>query len=264
MALRLATWNVNSLRRRLGQLARFAADAAPDVICLQEIKTPDEDFPHLEVDAMGYPHVLTRGQKGYHGVAILSRRPFEAEGARNWCGRDDRRHAFARLAGDLELHNFYVPAGGDVPDPQQSDKFAQKLRFLREMAEWATKTELSRRRAVLLGDLNVAPLEADVWNHKRLLRSVGHSPVESEHIARLLDAADLIDAARHFVPEPEPLYTWWGYRYPQAFAKNYGWRLDHVLVTPPLRPELAALRVAKETRGWAQPSDHVPVILDLA
>ncbi len=264
MALRLATWNVNSLRQRLDHLARFAAEAAPDVICLQETKVADAAFPRAAVRALGYPHLLIHGQKGYNGVAILSRLAFKAQGARVWCGRDDRRHGFVRLAGGLEVHNFYVPSGGPVPDPQSNDKFAHKLAFLAEMADWARASKLAWRKAVLLGDLNVAPFETDVWNHKRLLRSVGHTPVESERIARLREAGALIDAGRHFVPEPEPLYTWWGYRYPQAFTKDYGWRLDHVLVTPKLKASLANFRVVRETRAWDKPSDHVPVVLDLA
>ena len=270
MGIRLATWNVNSLRQRLDHLVRFAAEAAPDVICLQEIKVTDELFPREAVHAMGYPHLLVHGQKGYNGVAIASRLPFKAEGTKVWCGRDDRRHAFVRLeglagglAGGLEVHNFYVPSGGPVPDPEANDKFAHKLAFLDEMADWARATKLARCRAVLLGDLNVAPLETDVWNHKRLLRSVGHTPGESERIARLLAAGGLIDVGRHFVPASEPLYTWWGYRYPQAFAKDYGWRLDHVLATPKLEASLAGFRVVRETRAWERPSDHVPVVLDL-
>ncbi len=264
MGIRLATWNVNSLRQRLDHLARFAAEAAPDLICLQETKVTDALFPYEAVRAMGYPHLLVHGQKGYNGVAIASRLPFEAEGTKVWCGRDDRRHAFVRLAGGLEVHNFYVPSGGPDPDPETNDKFAHKLAFLSEMADWARASKLAGRQAVLLGDLNVAPLESDVWNHKRLLRSVGHTPVESERIAALRAAGGLIDVGRHFVPASEPLYTWWGYRYRQAFAKDYGWRLDHVLVTPKLEASLAGFRVVRETRAWDRPSDHVPLVLDLA
>lgn len=263
MALKIATWNVNSLRQRLDHLARLTSEVGPDVVCLQETKVADESFPEEAVRAMGYEHLLIHGQKAYNGVAILSRQPFEAEDTRGWCGKDDRRHAFVRLAGGLELHNFYVPSGGATPDPEQNDKFAHKLAFLTEMAAWATESKLSERRAVIVGDLNVAPLEADVWNHKRLLRSVGHTPVESAHMARLLDAGGLIDAVRHFVPASEPVFTWWGYRFPQAVEKNYGWRLDHVLVTPPLTGALSGLRVIKETRTWEKPSDHVPVVLEL-
>ncbi len=262
MSLRIATWNVNSLRRRLDHLARFCAAENPDVVCLQETKVTDEDFPHEAVSALGFRHVLRHGQKGTNGVAILSRQPFEAEENLSWCDRDDRRHACVRLAGGLEIHDFYVPAGGDKPDPEANDKFAHKLQFLDEMTAWA-KERLPGRKAVLVGDLNVAPLETDVWNHKRLVRSVGHTPTESERMAGLHAAAALIDAPRRFVPPDQPLYTWWGYRFREAYQKNYGWRLDHVLVTPALGDAIKDCRVVKDTRAWDQPSDHVPVVLDL-
>ena len=126
MVLRLATWNVNSLRPRLDHLARFAAEAAPDVICLQETKVTDAQFPRAAVRALGYPHLLVHGQKGTNGVAIASRLPFQAKGTRVWCGRDDRRHAYVRLAGGIEVHNFYVPSGG--PDPETNDKFAHNTK----------------------------------------------------------------------------------------------------------------------------------------
>ena len=131
------------------------------------------------------------------------------------------------------------------------------------MADWAREDSVAARPLILLGDLNVAPLETDVWNHKRLLRSVGHTPVESEHMARLLEAGSFIDAERHFVPPEEPLFTWWGYRFAQSFERNYGWRLDHVWVTPPLAGALRSVTVYRDARTWPQPSDHVPVILEL-
>ena len=262
MPFRIASWNVNSLRRRLDHLAHFCELHRPDVLCLQEIKVANEEFPLAAVKALGYPHAVVHGQKGYNGVAILSRRRLTKPSKEVWCDRDDCRHAAASVGG-VELHNFYVPAGGDVPDPERNDKFAHKLQFLTEMAAWAQRDKLAERKVVIVGDLNVAPREFDVWNHKRLRRSVGHTPVEAEHMARLWKAGGLIDVPRHFIPEPEPLYTWWGYRFPQAFAKNYGWRLDHVLVTEPLRKRLKSLQIARDTRTWERPSDHVPVVLDL-
>ena len=165
MSLRIATWNVNSLRPRLDHLARFAREVAPDVICLQETKVTDEEFPRAAVRALGYPHQLIHGQKGYNGVAILSRVAFQSQDTKIWCGKDDRRHAAVTLgygSGTLELHNFYAPSGGATPDPEANDKFAHKLQFLREMAEWAKETRLGARAAVLVGDLNVAPLEAAI------------------------------------------------------------------------------------------------------
>ncbi len=263
VTLRLASWNVNSLRQRIDHLARFAAEVNPDVICLQETKVRDDDFPAEAIRAMGYDHHLVHGQKSYNGVAILSRRPFDAAATLVWCGKDDRRHASVRF-GELEIHNFYVPSGGSLPDPAVNDKFAHKLKFLKEMAAWARQDGLRSRKAVLLGDMNVAPLESDVWNHKRLLRSVGHSPVESAHMAALLASAELLDVPRHFTPEPTPLYTWWGYRFPQAFDRDYGWRLDHVLATPPLAGAVTSLEILKSARAWDKPSDHVPVVVEIA
>ncbi len=263
MGLRIATWNVNSLRQRLAHLARFAEAHAPDVICLQETKVDNALFPEEAVAATGYPHILRNGQKSYNGVAILSKRPFATGGQERWCGKDDCRHLVARFD-DLELHNFYVPSGGDRPDPEANDKFAHKLQFLEEMADWARQARVRERKVVLVGDLNVAPLENDVWNHKRLVRSVGHTPGESALMAALNEAGPFIDVPRHFVPPERPLYTWWGYRYPQAFAKDYGWRLDHVLASEKLGDRLARLTIARETRGWERPSDHVPVLLELA
>jgi exodeoxyribonuclease III len=262
MPLRIVTWNVNSVRQRLDQLERFCNAYRPDVVCLQEIKVTSDDFPAAQIAAFGYPHMEVHGQKGYNGVAILSRHELAAPRRQVWCERDDCRHLAVSIGG-IELHNFYVPAGGNVPDPEQNPKFAHKLQFLAEMAAWAEGDGLVDRQAVIVGDLNVAPLENDVWNHKRLTRSVGHTPVEAAHMARLWAAGRLTDVPRHFVPEPEPLYTWWGYRFPQSYAKDYGWRLDHVLVTPPLLERLRGLEIVRETRTWERPSDHVPVVLDL-
>src|SRR3546814_574437 len=262
MPLRSVTWNVNSVRQRMAHLERFCRLYEPDVMCLQEIKVPSDDFPAAEVAAFGYPHVGVHGQKGYNGVAILARHPLTTPRRQVWCDRDDCRHLAVSIGG-IELHNFYVPAGGDVPDPEQNPKFAHKLQFLGEMAAWARTDRLASRKAIVVGDLNVAPLENDVWNHKRLRRSVGHTPLEAERMKDFWAAGELIDVPRHFVPEPEPLYTWWGYRFPQSYAKDYGWRLDHVLATPPLHGSLRSLRVVRETRTWERPSDHVPVVLDL-
>ncbi len=262
--MRIATWNVNSVRRRLDHVVRFVEQWQPDVLCLQEIKVSTESFPGLDLAQLGFTHQVVNGQKGYNGVAILSRLPFEDDETRQWCGKDDARHAAVRLKDSLMIHNFYVPAGGDTPDPEANEKFAHKLDFLAEMQDWARNENLAGQKAVIVGDLNVAPLENDVWNHKRLKRSVGHTPLECEQMLAFWQAGQLTDLGRRFFPEPEPLYSWWGYRYAQAFAKNYGWRLDHVLTTPPLAEAVKALSYARETRSWDQPSDHIPVVLDLA
>ena len=263
MALRIATWNVNSVRQRVEHLCRLIEESGPDVLCLQETKVEDALFPVDALEERGYRHRVIHGQKGYNGVAILSRLPFEEQGSRIWCRKDDKRHAWVRLQGGLELHDFYVPSGGDKPDPEVNDKFDHKLRFLKAMARWSRDEKLRERKALLVGDFNVAPLETDVWNHKRLLRSVGHTPLESDLIGKLLRAGSYEDVARRFVPPDQPLYTWWGYRFPQAFAKDYGWRLDHVLATPAASEAISRLEVVKATRTWDKPSDHVPVVVEL-
>ena len=261
--MRLATWNINSVRARLDHLGRFLEEAAPDVLCLQETKVADDAFPVSAVRDLGYPHIVLHGEKGYNGVAVLSRLPFAAEERFAWWGKSDSRHLAVSFPDAFELHVFYVPSGGPDPNPETNGKFAHKLGFLKEMAAWARDDRVDERKLAIVGDLNVAPLENDVWNHQRIKRQVGHTPVECEHMAALQEAGGFTDASRHFVPPHEPLYTWWGYRHPQSFEKNYGWRLDHIWVTPPLVPHLEAHDVQAAMRAWPRPSDHVPVVVDL-
>ncbi len=264
MQLRLATWNINSVRLRLGLLGRLAAEARPDIICLQETKARDAHFPHAEIEALGYRHRAVRGMPGYNGVAILSRLPLESTGGRDWCGLEDCRHVSARLRGGLEIHNFYVPAGGDEPDPETNPKFAHKLRFLDAMTSWFRRARGSGRRLVLVGDLNIAPLEHDVWSHKQLLDVVSHTPIEVEKLARIQASLAWVDAIRHFVPPPERIYSWWSYRARDWAAADRGRRLDHIWVTPDLVPQLKSATILKSVRGWATPSDHAPVLATLS
>lgn len=266
--LTVSTWNINSVRLRIGLVARFIKATRPDVICLQETKCPDDRFPLKRFKRFGYEHVALNGQKGYHGVAVLSRLPFEATSKRGFCGKTDSRHVSvtlgerAGLRDPITLHNFYVPAGGDEPDPEINPKFAHKLSFLDEMRECAD-IHPNGSRAILVGDLNVAPLEHDVWSHKQLLRVVSHTPIECEKLNAVSTAGGWFDAMRHFVPAPAKLYTWWSYRAPDWAAADKGRRLDHVWVAPALADRLAAITISKEARGWARPSDHVPVTATL-
>jgi exodeoxyribonuclease-3 len=262
--LRLVTWNINSVRLRIGNVARLLEEWRPDVLCLQETKTPDDLFPREAFLALGYPHMLVHGMKGYNGVAILSRLPLSAPATKSWCAREDCRHAIVELPHGIELHNIYVPAGGDLPDPEANPKFAHKLDFLDEVTAWFEARRAEGRRAIALGDFNVAPLETDVWSHKQLLDVVSHTPVEVERLARLQRAGGFVDAVRHFVPAAERLYTWWSYRARDWAASDRGRRLDHIWVTPPLVPALGAARVYRDSRGWEKASDHVPVMIDLA
>ncbi|MAL79034.1 MAG: exodeoxyribonuclease III [Sneathiella sp.] len=260
--MRLATWNINSVRARLDHVEQFVTHHQPDILCLQETKVTDHDFPLKAFTKLGYEHSLIAGQKSYNGVAIFSKLPFAPAETRLWCGRDDKRHIAITLENGVELHNFYVPAGGDIPDITLNDKFAHKLDFMTEMSDWFAARRSDNNRIILVGDLNVAPFETDVWNHKQLLKVVSHTPIEVEHMARIYASHDWIDAMRHFVPEPEPLYSWWSYRAKDWRASNRGRRLDHVWITPALKPHLKAMQISTEARDWEKPSDHAPVIVD--
>ncbi len=259
--MRIVTWNINSIGRRLEMLGRVARTLDADVICLQEIKVETDRFPGAEVAALGYPHQVVQGFKAYNGTAILSRVPLTPLPAVEWCGRADGRHAAARLAGGVELHALYVPAGGDVPDREINDKFAHKLDFVAELADWCAVRAAERR--IWAGDFNIAPLETDVWSHRQLLNVVSHTPVEVAGLDRLRAAWDWCDAVRRFIPPEERLYTWWSYRNRSWPGSDRGRRLDHIWVTPSLAPLLAGTRVLREARGWPGPSDHVPVAVDI-
>jgi len=262
--MRIATWNINSVRMRLDLLLRLMEEEQPDVICLQETKVVDADFPLAPLAERGYVHAHIHGMKSYNGVAILSRLPFSSHDVQHWCGKQDCRHALAHLPGGIELHSVYIPAGGDIPDPAVNDKFAHKLQFLDEMTHWLSTERTPDRPMVLVGDLNIAPLEQDVWSHRELLSVVSHTPIEVEKLAAMQASAGWVDALRRFVPPEEKLYTWWSYRAKDWAASNRGRRLDHIWVTPPLEGALKGIKVLRDARGWEpKPSDHVPVIVDL-
>jgi exodeoxyribonuclease III len=152
-----------------------------------------------------------------------------------------------------------VPAGGDQPDPDLNEKFAHKLAFLDEMCVTPELHPHAKERAILVGDLNVAPLEHDVWSHKQLLDVVSHTPIECEKLCGAQAAGHWIDVMRRFIPEPTKLYTWWSYRAPDWAAVNKGRRLDHIWVSPELGDRLSDMRISCEARAWPRPSDHAPV-----
>jgi len=261
--LRITTWNANSVRLREAALRRIVAEIRPDVLCLQETKVEDHRFPHELFAELGFPHRHVHGQKGYHGVAILSKLPLEDCHTRKWCGVDDCRHAICRLPGGIELHDLYVPAGGDVPDPEANPKFAHKLAMLRELTDYFADRRGDGARLVLVGDLNIAPLENDVWSHKQLLDVVSHTPVETEGLAALQRAYGFLDAVRRVIPPEKKLYTWWSYRARDWNASDRGRRLDHIWLSPALAGALVTAEVRRDARGWENPSDHVPVTVEL-
>jgi exodeoxyribonuclease-3 len=266
MALKITTWNINSVRLRIDLVAKFLKSARPDVLCLQETKCPDDAFPLKRFQRLGYEHSALNGQKGYHGVAVLSRVPFERFDIHSFCGKTDCRHVSvvlgerAGLRDPVTLHNFYVPAGGDEPDPAINPKFEHKLNFLDEMRAHAGLRPATAQRAILVGDLNVAPLEHDVWSHKQMLRVVSHTPIECEKLNATRQAGGWIDAMRVLTPEPEKLYTWWSYRAMDNWkTADRGRRLDHIWTSNALADRVSKIKIAKDYRGATRPSDHVPV-----
>ena len=256
MPFTIATWNINSVRLRAPLVERLLREEAPDVLCLQECKSPVEKIPADVFAALGYTHMIARGQKGYNGVAILSKQPLEDLGDRDFADLGHARHVAARLENGVVVHNFYVPAGGDIPDREVNEKFGQKLDFLAGMRDWfgAQRPE----RAILVGDLNIAPREDDVWNHKQLLKIVSHTPVEVESLAGVQEAGAWVDVTRANIPEGQ-LYSWWSYRAADWDAADKGRRLDHVWATPDIAGAAHSSRILRHVRGWEQPSDHAPV-----
>lgn len=270
MKLTVSTWNINSVRLRFPIVSDFLKRVRPDVLCLQETKTPDDRFPAGDFRALGYVHQAFIGNKGYNGVAILSTLPFDSHEAMTMCGRNDARHISVTLSGGagaasgISIHNFYVPAGGDEPDPDINEKFAHKLLFLAEMDRWGADRQPTRRPGILVGDLNIAPYETDVWSHKQLLDVVSHTPIETSTLERLRSDHCWIDAVRSLKPEPERVYTWWSYRAQDWLATDRGRRLDHVWLSPDLAGQLETADILKDARGWERPSDHVPVTVTLS
>jgi len=262
MTFTIATWNINSVRLRLPLVERLLAERQPDILCLQETKCPDDLFPAAAFRRMGYEHIAIHGQKGYHGVATLARRPIEEVERRRFCEIPDSRHISVRFSAggrQVLLHNFYVPAGGDEPNPDVNPKFRHKLDFVAEMnAIRADHDEVTG--AILVGDLNIAPLEHDVWSHRQLLNVVSHTPVETTNFEAMRTGGGWVDLMRHNVPAEQKIYTWWSYRAQDWALSDRGRRLDHIWSSPNLVPYLSGIDILRDARGWDRPSDHVPVI----
>ncbi len=266
--MRILTWNINSVRLRAGLVLRLMAEHKPDLLCLQETKSPDDKFPFEIFAAAGYAHMHVHGMKGYNGVAVLSRLPFARTEIYHRAGKEDCRHIAIHLDRKgfdkpVELHCLYVPAGGDEPDPAVNEKFAHKLAFVDEMARWFKSHYAPHDPLIALGDFNIAPEVQDVWSHKQLLKVVSHTPVEIEKCRVMKESLNWTDVSRHFVPLDEKCYTWWSYRNRDWEKSNRGRRLDHIWVTEPLTPHLTGHHIVTQARNWEKPSDHVPVVVDL-
>lgn len=256
MSFTLATWNINSVRLRAELVAQLMRDEAPDVLCLQECKSPVDKIPTEIFDALGYTHMVARGQKGYNGVAILSKLPMTEVAAEDFATLGHARHIAGQLENGTTIHNFYVPAGGDVADREVNEKFGQKLDYLTEMRDWFHAN--TPTKSILVGDLNIAPREDDVWSHKQLLKVVSHTPIEVEHLAQTQEAGGWVDITRQDIPDG-PLFSWWSYRAKDWSAADKGRRLDHVWATPDISNAAHSSKVLRHVRGWEKPSDHAPV-----
>lgn len=257
MPVTICTWNINSVRLREPIVLRLLKEEAPDVLCLQETKSPVDKIPLEGFAALGYETVIARGDKGYNGVAIISRLPIEPVEPQNFGGKGDARHVVGRLESGVEIHNVYLPAGGDIPDPVENEKFDHKMRFTADITKWGAG---ATGPAILVGDLNIAPLEDDVWSHKKLLKVVSHTPVEVEAFEAARAARGWVDVTRGDLPEGK-LYSWWSYRAKDWSAADKGRRLDHIWATPDIAPApgQGGSRILREARGWEKPSDHAPV-----
>ena len=223
MPFTLATWNINSVRLREDIVARLMREEAPDVLCLQECKSPVDKIPLEQFQALGYHHMVARGQKGYNGVAIFSKIPMVEAGAEDYANLGHARHIAGKLENGVTIHNHYIPAGGDVA-----------------------------------GDLNIAPREDDVWDHKKLLKVVSHTPIEVDHFNEVMEAGAWSDVTRNDITDGK-LYSWWSYRAKDWDAADKGRRLDHIWATPDIKNAGHSSRVMRDARGCEKPSDHAPV-----
>ena len=259
MNIKIATWNINSIRLREDHVCSVLNQHQPDIICLQELKSVTESVPTSRFEDLGYKYRVIRGQKSYNGVAIISRIPLMETGFCDYCSKGDARHVFARLNNGVEIQNFYVPAGGDIADRESNEKFAHKLDFLQEMKNNFFKKRLSK--TIIVGDFNIAPLNEDVWSHKQLIKVVSHTPIEIDALQQVAIAGNFVDIIRKDIPKGL-LFSWWSYRSPNWIISDRGRRLDHIWATSDIALKAHSSFILKEARSWERPSDHVPVFAE--
>ena len=260
--MRIATWNINSVRLRASLIIDFMKQENPDILCLQETKCPDDMFPFEPFEKAGYKYIHIHGMKSYNGVCIFSKNPFQKKQIYHRVGRKDCRHIAVQFK-DFDLHNLYIPAGGDEPDPNINEKFAHKIDFVDEISAWFTEHYKKDKSVIAVGDFNIAPREHDVWSSKQLRHVVSHTDIEKEKMGRMYQSLNWHDAIRHFVPDEQKCYSWWSYRNRDWKKSNRGRRLDHIWITKPLLPGLKSYKILQEARDWQKPSDHVPVMIDI-
>jgi exodeoxyribonuclease-3 len=259
--MKIVTWNINGVRARIGNLTHWLTESAPDIVCLQEIKTVDDQFPRAEIEALGY-NVETNGQKGFNGVALLSKLPFD-EVNRGLPGDDTDEQArfiegvFSTPRGALRVVSLYLPNGNPITD---DFKFPYKLSWMARLERWATERLLLEEPLVLAGDYNVIPEPEDARHPENWLDDALFQP-ETRQAFRRLCALGLTEAVRATTDDPG-VYTFWDYQ-AGAWQKNNGIRIDHLLLTPEAANRLRGASVEKHVRAWEKPSDHVPVAIEL-
>lgn len=258
--MRIATWNVNSVRQRLDHLLTWLRDCAPDVVCLQEIKCVDEAFPREAIEALGY-NVVTHGQKTFNGVALLSKYPLEEANPR-LAGDDDDLHArfvegvVSLKSGVVRVACLYLPNG----NPVGTEKYPYKLKWMSRLHDYARQTLKTEEPLVLAGDFNVIPGPDDVHNPSAWVEDALFRPDTRDSFQALLGLG-LTDALRAVTDAPGQ-YTFWDYQ-AGAWQKNHGIRIDHLLLSPQAADRLVGVGIDKHVRAWEKPSDHVPVWIDL-
>ncbi|MCB1468299.1 MAG: exodeoxyribonuclease III [Rhizobiaceae bacterium] len=259
--MKIATWNINGVRARIENLLHWLKESEPDVVCLQEIKTVDEQFPRLEIEAMGY-NVETYGQKGFNGVAILSKLRFD-EVNRGLPGDDEDEQArfiegvFSTSNGALRVVSLYLPNGNPITEER---KFGYKLKWMQRLEVWAQERLAMEEPLVLAGDYNVIPEPIDARYPEQWVNDALFQP-ETRQAFRRLAALGFTDAIRSGTDDGD-IFTFWDYQ-AGAWQKNNGIRIDHLMLSPEAADRLVSAAIEKHVRAWEKPSDHVPVVINL-
>lgn len=259
--MKIVTWNCNSIRSRFHVFDKLVEEQSPDIICIQETKVADEKFPYKQFDEAGY-YIKYWGTGPQYGVAIASKKELEVESMIDVADYGQPRHISVKLPQDVVLHNFYVPAGGDEPDVTINPKFDHKMKFITWMTEFFEAKKNAKEKVIVVGDMNIAPLEHDVYNSKKLRNDVSHTDIERKMFLEFLDRAGLSDPYRIDDTESK-IYTWWSYKVFQSYQKGYGRRLDHILLSHDIMDKVISTTILPEYRMVEKPTDHCPVILDI-
>ncbi|PPR79379.1 MAG: Exodeoxyribonuclease III [Alphaproteobacteria bacterium MarineAlpha2_Bin1] len=260
--MKIATWNINSIRIRVNQVIDILLKENIDILCLQETKVSNDLFPRKLFNDKGYEFICVNGQKQYNGVAIISRVPLDNTYSKDFSAKEEKRHISITLKNGIEIHNFYFPAGGIEPDVKTNIKFAEKLEFYNKVTCWV-KSKKNKKKLILVGDMNVAPTPQDVWSHEKLINIVSHTPIEIKYYNALYKSLNWVDAVRYIMGEKKKIFTWWSYRSSDWEKANKGRRLDHIWVEKSLSKKIKKLKVLNKIRNNEKPSDHIPIILEL-